>query len=188
MENLLNEADHLPNAVGMVTGPPKVDGGKTGPELGGIEKKRVDEIQLVTGLDDEVAQWIELHIPGTHVLQPCTTIAIVDGDKIIAAVAYNNHQDGMLEASIAAVDPRWCNRRVLRAIIADPFVQLRVRRLYAIAAKSNKSTRRFLLRLGFKYEGTGRLLWSETQDACVYSMLRGEAARWIKETPDGQEK
>ena len=80
---------------------------------------------------------------------------------------------------MAATSGRWCNRRVIRALLAYPFEQLKVRRLEANVAKGNKRTRKLLLRVGFKFEGKRRAAMPDGRDAIQYSMLRHEAEHWL---------
>jgi alkanesulfonate monooxygenase SsuD/methylene tetrahydromethanopterin reductase-like flavin-dependent oxidoreductase (luciferase family) len=61
-----------------------------------------------------------------------------------------------------------------------PFDQLGVKRVQATIAKGNKAARKFVERLGFRYEGLARFGFSATQHAAVYSMLR-EECRWLHE-------
>ncbi|NBW10899.1 MAG: N-acetyltransferase [Caulobacteraceae bacterium] len=113
-----------------------------------------------------------------------TAIGIMEGNKLICAVIYNNFMmspEGnpvSIEMSVASVDKRWCNRHNLGVFFRYPFVQLGVRRVQATIAKKNKPVRKFCQKLGFKYEGTGRKAWPLGGDACVYSMLKPEC-KWI---------
>jgi RimJ/RimL family protein N-acetyltransferase len=137
-------------------------------------------INLVLGLDPLVAKWVQERIPGARELTPHKAIGIADGTKLIAGVVFSNYHGYMIEVSIAATDRRWANRRTLNVLFAYPFSQLKVRRLQVTIAKRNKYVRKFVQRLGFVYEGTGRQAWPDGGDACVYSMLRHEC-RWLKE-------
>ncbi len=141
-------------------------------------------IRLVVGRDAQVAKWVRHQLPEHPDFGLCTAIGIARDKRLIAGIVYNNYHDYMVEASIAAIDPRWATRRVLWAIFFYPFEQLKVRRLQVTCAKHNKHTRKFNERLGFQYEGTGREAWPDGSGACVYSMLRKEC-RWLKETPNG---
>ena len=141
--------------------------------------------RLIFGLDDMVAQWASTQIDGQPDFRPCTAIGVAIGETIIAGVVYNNYRDHCIEWSIAATDKRWLTRRVLRAIMAYPFIQLGVRRLQSTCAKRDRKTRGQVLRLGFKYEGTARQAWPGGGDACCYSMLRHEC-RWLAAELSGE--
>ena len=150
------------------------------------------KITVITGYDIEVAQWVRSQLEGINDFGPCTALGIARDDQIIVGVVYSNYHKGlnghggMIEGSIAATDPRWCTRDTIRLFLHYPFRQLGVRRFQATVAKRNKKARRFIERLGFVYEGTGRRAWSDARDACVYSMLPEEATRWLGDI-DGQE-
>ncbi len=109
-----------------------------------------------------------------------TAIGIIEGNKLICAVIYNNFirspfgQPISIEMSIASIDKHWCNRHNLAVFFEYPFIRLNVERVQATTAKRNKSARKFLQRLGFKYEGTGRKAWPLGGDCTVYSLLKPE--------------
>ena len=138
-------------------------------------------VHIVLGLDPLVARWVQERIPGARDFGKCTAVGIADGDLLIAGAVYNNFHGHMIEGSIASISPKWCNKTTIRAFLAYPFLQLKVGRLQSTVAKKNKHTRRFLERLGFRLEGVGRQAWPDGSDACVYSMLRHEAEKWLKQ-------
>ena len=138
-------------------------------------------IRLALGLDELVAAWVSKQLPDAPDFGKCTAIGVVDGNRMIAGVVYNNYHGHMIEASIAAIDPRWCKRTILRAIFSYPFKQLGVTRLQVTIAKRNKRARRFVERLGFKFEGVGRKALPDGKDAAVYSILDNEV-KWIRNT------
>lgn len=133
------------------------------------------------GIDQIIAHWVadQLDIPS---FGPCAGIGVTLHDQIVAGVVFNNYHpyaDGAtLEASIAATDPRWATRGVLRDFFSYPFIQMRATRLGVSCRKSNKHARKFVARLGFRMEGCARRLWDGKHDAVVYSMTP-EECRWI---------
>lgn len=147
---------------------------------------------LVFGHHEAVARWVSHQLGGMD-FGPCLAVGVFDdvaGD-LVAGVVYNRyHRDRhtgdphMLEASIAATTPAWATRGVLAGIFAYPFEDIGVQRLQATVRRRNKHARRFVERLGFKYEGKGRRAWSRTEDAIVYSMLPDEC-RWIEADEQG---
>lgn len=137
-------------------------------------------IQLVLGHDEHVARWVRGQFPQIASFGRCTAIGVADDNRLIAGVVYYNYHGHMIDASFAATDPRWCNRRILRAMFAYPWAQLQVRRLQVTIAKRDKRGRRTLERVGFKLEGVMRKAMSDGMNACIYSMLR-EECKWLKE-------
>lgn len=63
---------------------------------------------------------------------------------------------------------------VVRAVFEYVFNQLGCARCTSLTKKSNKRTRQFLERLGFKLEGTVRLGFDGTKDALLYGLLASE--------------
>ena len=137
----------------------------------------------VGGADQFVAAWVarELDIDPSE-FGPCSAMGVVLGGELVAGIVFNNYTimraGSSLEASIASTTPRWASRAILSDIFGYAFVQMRVTRLWAQTVKSNKRARRFLLRLGFKFEGVARRAYDGTRDSAVYSML-GHECRWI---------
>ena len=137
-------------------------------------------IQLVVGQDVYVSRWVQQQFPHITTFGDYTAIGIAEGNRLIAGVVYYNYHGHMIDASIAAADPRWCSRRVLRALFSYPFRQLGVRRLQVSVAKRDKRGRRMLERVGFKFEGLRRQACHDGADACEFSMLRHEAEQWLE--------
>jgi len=79
-------------------------------------------------------------------------MAVVDGEKIIAGVLYNNwHPDtGVIEMHAASVDKRWLNRPVLKAMFALPFDQLGCQLCVLRVSEHNKPMLRIAEAYGFK--------------------------------------
>ncbi len=104
---------------------------------------------------------------------------VLDDDKIIAGVVFNNttSDPGLMEATIASTSPKWCNRATLRLIFRYVFEQAGCRRLTATTEAKNQSARTFLCKLGFREEGVIRQGFPN-DDAVVYGMLKGEC-RWL---------
>lgn len=138
----------------------------------------------VNGIDQIVAAWVatQLDMPAAR-FGPCAAIGIVLRGQLIAGVVYNGYrryeEGAVIEASIAAITPKWATRQVLSAIFAYPFQQMQVTRLQVTCRKSNKRARKFVTRLGFKMDCVARRLWDGKHDAVVYSMIP-EENRWTK--------
>ena len=136
-------------------------------------------IRLVVGVSELVTKWVQRQFPDAPNFAPCRAIGIADGNRIIAGVVYNNYCGHIITVSMVSTDRRWCNRRIIRALLAYPFEQLKVCRVQVNVAKRNKHTRKLLERAGFKFEGRRRQAWPDGSDAIEYSMLRCEAERWL---------
>lgn len=147
-------------------------------------------IELAFGHDEEVAEWARQRMPGAARFKESKTLALVEDRRLIAAAIFHNffeHEHGNdVEISFASTTPRWCNRRVLRAIFAIPFLQYGCVRITTITSRANSAALSLDKRLGFKLEGLVRRGWDGRTDAVVLGMLR-EECRWL-EVRHGQEE
>lgn len=140
---------------------------------------------LVYGHDEYVSQWVaaKLRIP-PFPRGYCRAIGITENNILIAGVIYNNqHLDNhgkplLIEMTIASVDSRWCTRHNLNQLFAYPFIHLGVKRVQATCGRKAKRVRRFLERLGFRFEGIMREASPIGGDLAHYSMLKPEC-KWI---------
>ena len=137
-------------------------------------------IQLILGHDEHVARWVQKQFPQIVSFGQCVAIGVARQDRLIAGVVYYNYHPHMIDASFAATDPRWCSRRILRAMFAYPFEQIKVRRLQVAVAKRDRRGRRMLKRVGFKPEGRRSAANPDGSDVIEYAMLR-ENCKWLKE-------
>lgn len=134
--------------------------------------------------DKSAVEWVSEHLEGVT-FDPCVAMPLKDHtNTIIGGIVYNNFitspsgESISIEMTIATADPRWCTRSNLLQAFAYPFIQLGVKRVQATCARSNKSVRNFLERLGFQFEGIGREAWHLGGDCAVYSMLKNEC-KWL---------
>lgn len=134
-------------------------------------------VSLLLGYDREVAEWVRQQLRMSGGFGECVAMGIVADDQLIAGVVYHNWRPPGIEMSIASLNPRWCNRRILYHLFNYPFNQLGVARITGLVDSSNKSARDFDERLGFVHEGTLRKA-HPNDDAEIYGMLR-EECRWI---------
>ena len=151
-------------------------------------------MRLLFNASEMVAAWVRQrvkHVPSGG-FGPCTAIGVTDDEgRLVAGVVYFSYDGGTLTMAVAADDKRWATRFVLRALFAYPFNQAKCRRVTAVTPKRAKSTRAFLLRLGFTLEGHLRQQFAD-DDAMIYGMLRrdweaagGDVLRIGKNVPRG---
>tara|TARA_R100001443_G_scaffold7014_1_gene16137 strand:- start:453 stop:911 length:459 start_codon:yes stop_codon:yes gene_type:complete len=144
-------------------------------------------IQLLLNRDDYVSAWLMSKIPDINFFD-CKAIGVIKNQKLIAGVAYHNLRDGQIEASIAITDKNWCNRKILYALFAYPFVQCRCHRILVTVKDGNKQSIKLAEKLGFKKEGKLRKMFPPN-DAVLLGMLKSEC-KWlnIKENKNGKIK
>jgi RimJ/RimL family protein N-acetyltransferase len=85
-------------------------------------------------------------------IKDCSAIAVLDGERLIAAVVYKNwdRESGVIEMMTAAVDRRWLTRPVLRALFAYPFDQLGCQMCVLRISECNAPMLRIAKAVGFK--------------------------------------
>lgn len=139
---------------------------------------------LLYGADKEVSEWAAAQFkqPKDY-FDPCTAIGIVEKDKIIAAVIYNNQKESqgvpfMLEMTIASVDKRWATRHNLNALFSYPFTQLNLRRVNTQCDSTDEGLIMFNKRLGFVEEGRHRSAFPSGVDAISFGMMK-EDCKWL---------
>lgn len=138
---------------------------------------------LLYGYDKEIAAWVSQRIHGFD-FGLCAAIGVVINGNLVAGIVYNNFicspygHPISIEISMNSIDKRWCSRDNLNALLSYPFIQLGVKRVQCTCAKKDKSTRKFLERLGFTLEGVGRKAWPLGGDCTMYSLLQHEC-RWL---------
>lgn len=104
---------------------------------------------------------------------------------IIAGALFHDYApmgDGAkIEVSMAAEDPKWATKNIIRGILAYPFLTLNCHVLIATTNRTNKRTRRFLAGIGFEERGTipNR---PHADDTIIYCMRKETAMeKWFKE-------
>jgi RimJ/RimL family protein N-acetyltransferase len=147
---------------------------------------------LILNHSDALAQWAADHIP--HVrggdFGPCQAIGVASGsnseDQLYAVVVFHDYQPraGTLQFSAAARSPRWATPGVLRGMLAYPFRQLGVFKLWGAIPGDNERALRFNLGIGMRQEATLRHHFGPRRHAVIVSMLRHEyeRGRWCDRT------
>jgi RimJ/RimL family protein N-acetyltransferase len=135
-------------------------------------------VKLVFGRDRKVADWVGDRLDIAD-FGPCTAIGVTRQGRIIAGLVYSAWRPPTIEITIASDDKHWATRRVIRAFMRYPFVQLKCKRLTAITAVRNDPARVTLERLGFIREGLHRD-WFPDDDAISYGLSRAAAREWIE--------
>lgn len=127
-----------------------------------------------------IGEWVRNRIPDSLPWGSFVAIGLAEDQRLIAAVIYNEHSGANICMHVAAEPKsRWLTRPMLAVWFAYPFKQLGVRRVTALVAKKNKSSRSLCERLGFRLEGCLRHCL-KADDLLVYGMLKKEC-RWVKD-------
>lgn len=136
-------------------------------------------MKLVSGpFSPLVAQWVADQIGHGLDWGPCEAIGVVDKhDNLVGGVVFNQYQPQYrnIEVSFASIRPDWLTPRLVTAILGYAFTQLKCNRITSATPKRNKRARQFLIKFGFKHEGTIRAGYGD-DDAIISGLLASEWA------------
>lgn len=135
-------------------------------------------MRVVYGLDSQVMLWVARNIPGIDTLDYGKAVAlgvVSEEGQALAGVVFNEYrpQYGTIQVHVAAISPKWCTRNIVREILAYPFLQLKVNKVWSAMAHDNERAIRFNKGIGFKQEGTLRYHFGD-KHAVVTGMLAKE--------------
>ena len=141
-------------------------------------------MELLFHADEAVTQWVSKQQPYPVDYSTGTrAIGVVKNGKMIGGAVYSNYRNaphgGMMEITIAG-KPGWLTRRSIRVLLYYPFEDCGCFRVTCLVARGNKRSRDVAERLGFKFEGTARRVFSphKSGDCMIYGLLKSEN-RWI---------
>lgn len=104
-------------------------------------------------LNRSMADWASRIIWPTRKvdLKPCTCMAVAQGEKLLAVMAWNNWDPSAdtLELSGGAVSRRWLTKTVLNAMFAYPFNEVGCQMVVARVSERNTPLLRQLKSIGF---------------------------------------
>ena len=129
--------------------------------------------------DGIIARWVCAGLgENCDWIGPNLTIGISLGGKMIAGIIFNDLRPGRdVWLSIYSTNPRWCCRRVLRAVFETAFEAMKCRRVSLFVSRGNSASISLVERLGFKKEGMLRQYRDNGEDCFVYGMLKSEC-KW----------
>ena len=138
-------------------------------------------MKVLFGHTPAVAAWVRERVPHVADWGPCEALGVIEGDRLVAGVVYNEFREANIEMSVAALPgARWLSRAALFAFFHYPFGTLGCGRVTSTIRSGGeaKSVRKFCQHVGFKYEGVVREFYRDGRDAVIFGMLRREC-RWI---------
>lgn len=125
-----------------------------------------------------VAQFPELARLGT--LKPFRAAGFVDNaGRLVGGVVMTDFRFFDAQLSIYAVKPRFVGAHGMRELFRFCFDELGLARLTCLVGTSNRASRRFVEKAGWKHEGTLRKGLDGVQDAALYGMTR-EDCFWLE--------
>lgn|GEM_PF-5133625 len=133
---------------------------------------------LLYGQSQHVAAWVAARIAGfgEATFGEFQAIGVTTGGDLSAGAVYHTFHPEFrsIEFTFAVDRRRWFEPGDIAGLMAYPFRQLNVWRLWA--ATANPAARRLALSAGFKIEGVARAYFGPEKDAFIVSMLRPEWA------------
>lgn len=90
-------------------------------------------------------------IPGCEEFRDFVSMGVIDGEKLIACVVYNNWfpAHGVIEFSAASTSRRWLTRPVLKEMFDYPFKTLRCQMVAVRVAETNRPMAQICEDFGF---------------------------------------
>lgn len=148
-------------------------------------------MQLLFGCDAEVARWVAARLPefseGDAVERPCAAIGVMrDDGSMVAGWAFHDYQPsaGTIQLSAAADAPTWARREVIAGLLAYPFRQLGVFKVWAAIGLWNERALSAAKSIGFKQEAVLAHQFGRKRHAAILRMLEPDFKRKY-EAPDG---
>lgn len=135
-------------------------------------------VDLRTEPREPIAQWV-LDTCGLRgvFLPDFKVIGVFDEETLLGAVVYDGFTARDCNLHLCIHDRRCVTRRVIRAVFAYPFTQLRLDRVSAQVWEDNAPSLELVQRLGFVFEGA-KLLPDTKQ---LLFGLQRHSCHWLKE-------
>lgn len=150
---------------------------------------------LITDRSEALTRWVASRLPhvGFDGFGECDAIGIATGtgpeDRLMAAVVMfdGNSRFDRCQITMASADPRWASKATIKAVLAVPFIDYGLNRIWTIYPANLSRVGRFLKAIGFTCEGTLKDHFGRGVSGSVYRMHASDYERiYWAETPDGQ--
>lgn len=146
---------------------------------------------LLSGRDAIFAKWAAARIP--HIGTPdhfgkCVAIGIATGaeahDTLMAVTVFHDYfpQFGHCQISMASVDPRWASKATVRALLATPFFQYDLNKVWVAIPHTSDRVIRFVKAIGFTQEAVLKDHYGRGVNCVICRMMRRDYDRlYLKE-------
>jgi RimJ/RimL family protein N-acetyltransferase len=138
-------------------------------------------MQLVYGVDAEVAMWVASQIPhvGREGFGPCSAIGIETGGRLVGGMVYHDWQRDFatVQLSMAAVHPMWARRRIVKGLLAYPFYQLDCHKVWTATPIDGEAAIRTNLHVGFTKEAVLAHHFGPKRHAVICRLLKPKFQR-----------
>lgn len=135
---------------------------------------------LLYGKDELLAAWAAKkipHIEDAKAFGKYVAIGVATGptkqDKLMAVCVFHEYipDYGTVQISMASCNPRWASRNTIRELLATPFLQYKVHKVFTATPHHLKRVIRFNEAIGLKSEATLRHHFGRGSHAIVCSIL-----------------
>lgn len=140
-------------------------------------------MKVLYGDDANVAAWVAARIPHANRFEKYTALGVIaDNDAPVAGIVYHDYVPdyGTIQLSMAADSPKWAQREIIRQILAYPFIQLDVRKVWTATPLRNERAIKFNKGIGFKQEAVLAHHYGEDH-AVICRMFRKQFEQLFKE-------
>jgi RimJ/RimL family protein N-acetyltransferase len=134
---------------------------------------------LVYNATDEVAAWVCNLIQHVTDFGPCAAIGVERKGKIIAGMVYHDYQPEAqtIQLSMAATSPRWAVPGVIKGLLAYPFEQLGVYKVWTATPRLNVRALRVNEHVGFTREAVLAHHFGPQNHAVICRLLKPDYKR-----------
>lgn len=139
--------------------------------------------RVIFGADEHVAKWVAERIPHMYGgdFGKCAALGILDRHKqnMIAGAVFHDYQPeaGTIQMSMAADNHMWATRDVLRDLLAYPFLQLGVFKVWTSTPQDNMMALRINERAGFKREAVLAHHYGKKRHAVICRLTKPQFTR-----------
>lgn len=147
-------------------------------------------MKLLFGDDENIAQWVCEHLPQYEArgFGAFSAIGVVsESGEPLAGVVFNEYkpQFRTMQITMVATSPRWATRNIVRSILAYPFLQVGVNKVWTATPHTNERALRFNKGIGFTQEATLAYQFGKSH-AVICRLLRKDYLR-LYEVDHGQQ-
>lgn len=130
-------------------------------------------MNLITGHDAEIAEWVAARIEHADDFGLCTAIGVATDSKLIAGFVYNEYQPSYrtIQMSGAAISPVWARWEIIHELFRYPFEQLDVFKVWTATPHDNERALKVNHHIGMKREGVLAHHFGPKRHAVINRML-----------------
>lgn len=139
--------------------------------------------QVLYGYSDEVAKWVADRIPhvGEDGFDKPKALGVLsaDGTRVLAGIVYHDYQPkfGTIQLSFAAESPMWARKDVIAELLAYPFRQLGLYKVWTATPADNEAALKVNYHIGFKREAILAHQFGRKRHAVINRLLEPDYKR-----------